>query len=53
VKVANPQLNKCRITADFTDQSLEKTLAMISELLDIEYTINGSTVAITGNGCKD
>jgi transmembrane sensor len=52
VKVANAQLNKCRITADFTDQSLEKTLVMISEFLDIDYSIDGNTVAITGNGCK-
>jgi len=49
--VENKQLNKCRITADFTDHSLDTTLKMISELLEIGYTINRSTVVITGKGC--
>ena len=51
-KVANAQLKKCTITADFTDHSLESTLQIISEVLDIEYKINGSEVVITGAGCK-
>ena len=52
VVVDNTQVNKCRITADFTDHSLEKTLVMIAELLEIDYTIKGSTVTITGKGCN-
>lgn len=51
-KVDNAQLKKCTITADFTDHSLESTLQIISEVLDIEYKINGSEVVITGAGCK-
>ena len=51
-KVDNKQVNKCKITADFTDHSLESTLRMISEVLDFEYEINGSTVTVTGSGCK-
>lgn len=50
--IENKQLNKCRITADFTDHSLNTTLKMISELLEIGYTINGNTVVITGKGCN-
>ena len=49
--IENKQLNTCRITADFTDHSLNMTLKMISELLEIGYTINGNTVVITGKGC--
>lgn len=49
--IENKQLNTCRITADFTDHSLDTTLKMISELLEIGYTINGNTVVITGKGC--
>lgn len=48
----NKQLKTCRITADFTDHSLESTLSMIAELLQIDYSIKRSTVTITGNGCN-
>lgn len=51
VVVANPRALKCRITANFTDHSLESTLAMLAELLDINYSIKEATVTITGEGC--
>lgn len=47
----DPVAGNCRITADFTDHSLESSLAMIAELLEIEYSIIKRTVVITGNGC--
>jgi transmembrane sensor len=47
----DPVAGNCRITADFTDHSLERTLAMIAELLEIEYSIVKRTVVITGKGC--
>ena len=49
--IENSQVNNCRITADFTDKSLDKTMSMISELLDIKYEIEKREVTITGNGC--
>lgn len=52
IKVDNAKIKKCKITADFTDRSLESTLQMISEVLDFEYEINGSAVSIIGSGCK-
>lgn len=52
VVVADTRVNTCRITADFTDHSLERTLVLISEFLEIEYKIKGSTVTITGKGCN-
>jgi len=51
VVVADPEVNACRITADFTDRSLDATLEMISEILDIHYKVNGKSVAISGKGC--
>ncbi len=51
VVLENPGVNRCRITADFTDHSLDSTLLMMRELLDIDYTIEKSTVTIRGNGC--
>lgn len=50
--VDNKDLFACRITADFTDHSLDNTLQMISEVLDFRYTIEGSTVTVRGGGCK-
>lgn len=43
---------RCHVTADFTDHSLDKTLTMLAEVLDITYTVNGTAVAIHGNGCQ-
>lgn len=52
VKMESDAAGRCRITADFTDHSLESTLTMVAELLDIEFTISRNTVSITGNGCN-
>lgn len=51
VIVEDPQANRCRITADFTDHSLESTLEMIAEFLEIEYSMNRNSVTLTGPGC--
>lgn len=51
VIVEDPRASKCRITADFTDHSLERTLDMISEFLEIQYSIDGDEVTLTGPGC--
>lgn len=52
ISLENKALGNCHITADLTDQSLDNTLQMLSELLDLEYKIQGTTVAIHGNGCN-
>jgi transmembrane sensor len=51
VTIEDPHVNTCRITADFTDHSLESTLEMISEFLEIEYRISKNAVTLTGAGC--
>lgn len=47
-----PGVATCRLSADFTDQSLETTLTMISEALNLRYNIQGHEVVLTGEGCK-
>lgn len=51
LKIDNKQLTKCRVTADFTDRSLENTLQMLSEIMDLDYKINGNSVTVSGKGC--
>jgi ferric-dicitrate binding protein FerR (iron transport regulator) len=51
INMVNSQVGQCRITADFTDHSLESTLQMITEVLDVEYARSGNTVTLTGPGC--
>jgi ferric-dicitrate binding protein FerR (iron transport regulator) len=50
-RIADKRSGLCRITADFTDHSLESTLQMITEVLDVEYARSGNTVTLTGPGC--
>lgn len=52
VSLSDEKLNNCTITADFTDQSLERTLSMISETLGIGYEINNGHVTLSGAGCN-
>lgn len=49
---ANEEIGNCRITADFTDHSLESSLQMISETLSITYSKKENTITLRGSGCK-
>lgn len=51
MKFENKDAGSCRITADFTDHSLESTLQLMTEVLDIRYTIKDSQVFVSGS-CK-
>ena len=42
----------CHITADFTDHSLDDTLLMLSELIDITYQVGDKSVTLSGSGCR-
>jgi transmembrane sensor len=48
---ASKDLGNCRLTGDFTDQSLETTLDMISEVLEVSYTRSADQITINGKGC--
>lgn len=52
VSLSDERLSNCTITADFTDQSLDRTLNMIAQTLAIEYEINNSQVTLKGAGCE-
>jgi transmembrane sensor len=51
VRWESDAIKTCRITADFTDHSLQSTMSMISEVLSVQYEIDGSRLKVTGNGC--
>jgi transmembrane sensor len=52
VKLSDKRIGNCRITADFTDSSLETTFQMISEVLGVDYSIDENTVTVSGKGCN-
>lgn len=52
VQVSDPKLGNCMITADFTDQSLEKTVNLISQALGFAYEIEDRKVILKGAGCE-
>jgi ferric-dicitrate binding protein FerR (iron transport regulator) len=52
ISFGNEDLRKCKIRANFSDQSLENTLDMIGQALGLRYTISGNTVQLTGEGCR-
>jgi transmembrane sensor len=52
VTVTHKQLKKCRVTADFTDTSLEDSLIMLTDLLDVSYRIGGKHIELSGKGCN-
>lgn len=53
VSVTDADILNCMITADFSGQSLERTLDMMAMALACEYEIKGSGVALSGEGCPD
>lgn len=52
IEARNAMIADCRITIDLTDQTLEHSLRLISEVLNIEYEIGKAKVVISGNGCN-
>jgi transmembrane sensor len=52
IRAANPAVNACRLTADFTNQSLPAILELLCSSLDATYTMAGETVIISSDGCQ-
>lgn len=44
-------LNNCLITANLTDQSLQRTLEIITSMLGAKYEIEDNRIMLKGNGC--
>lgn len=51
VVVRNGNLDRCHVSADFTDHSLEDTLSILADLLGMSYRIDGKQVELWGRGC--
>lgn len=51
IRFAEGHARSCRVTADFTDHSLEQTLTMVTEVLDVEFRDENGTVMLSGSGC--
>lgn len=41
----------CKVTADLTDQSLEKSLRLLTAALNATYIVREGTIKLTGGGC--
>lgn len=52
VKLADPHLSGCRVTASFKDQSLQSVLQVLKETLNIKVKENGKIIELSGNGCR-
>ncbi|MBT1708636.1 FecR domain-containing protein [Fulvivirgaceae bacterium PWU5] len=53
ISLTDPSMNNCTITANLTDQSLKKTLDVITLTLHARYEVNGGVVTLTGTGCSE
>jgi len=52
IEITETSASACRITADLTDMSLDNALKILTEVLDVNYTINDKHVTIDGQGCN-
>jgi len=52
IRLADPALSQCRLTATFDNQSLESVLNVLKATLDIDIRNSGSLVEISGKGCR-
>lgn len=52
IVLLNPELNQCRITARYDNESLENVLESFKFMLKGSYTLSDKKVTISGKGCK-
>jgi ferric-dicitrate binding protein FerR (iron transport regulator) len=53
ISLTDSSMNNCIITANLTDQSLKKTLDVITLTLRARYEVTGRIVTLTGTGCSE
>lgn len=51
IEVENDQISSCRVSIDLTDRSLTESLQLISDVLHVDFTIEGKDVTLSGSGC--
>ena len=47
----NTDIGRCRVSVDLTGYSLDESLKILKEILDVDYRREGDTVTISGSGC--
>ncbi|MCX6282308.1 MAG: FecR domain-containing protein [Bacteroidetes bacterium] len=52
IRLTDPVLARCRLTATFDNQSLESVLNVLKATLDVDIRNSGSLVEISGKGCR-
>ena len=52
ILLVNPDMNRCKLTADFEQQSLPVILEMLCASLEASYTMSENTILIDGKACK-
>ena len=52
IRLASENIGNCRMTASFENQSLDAVMNVISSTLDLKISKKGSSVIISGEGCK-
>lgn len=51
IRIDNPQLQSCQITATFENKSLESIIKIIEKTLKIKSISRGDEIILTGKGC--
>ncbi len=52
IHIDNMDIATCQLTSNFDDPTLEEVLEVIALTLDLEYTKEGASYRITGEGCN-
>ncbi len=51
ISVSADNMNRCRITADLRNETLEVDIEILSKAINATYTIAGNDIILRGNGC--
>jgi len=52
IKLGNKDMEECSITANLTDHSLESSILILNEILNIKESRDGNEITLLGTGCK-
>lgn len=52
IRLSNPKIASCRLSADFEQQSLPLIMEMLCTALDANYTLSGKVILIDGLPCE-
>ena len=52
IRITNPKIGKCHVTATFDHQSLDSVLKVLKATLGLEITMKGNVIEISGNPCE-